>query len=123
MKIKDELNSLNTEDIYSLMLFVLYKSSNIPEYSSLSQLTYILDKDSLLKLCEFYGGLTIRIPTIQQLQELLEGLLMYQLIDIEGQNPEEVTNEFNKNTTETYIKIKEVLKNYSLNSGRNIDVV
>ena len=123
MKIKDELNSLNTKDIYSLMLFVLYKSSNIPEYSSLSQLTYILDKDSLLKLCEFYGGLTIRIPTIQQLQELLEGLLMYQLIDIEGQNPEEVTNEFNKNTTETYIKIKEVLKNYSLNSGRNIDVV
>ena len=123
MKIKDELNSLNTKDIYSLMLFVLYKSSNIPEYSSLSQLTYILDKDSLLKLCEFYGGLTIRIPTIQQLQELLEGLLMYQLIDIEGQNPEEVTNEFNKNTTETYIKIKEVLKNYSLNSGRTIDVV
>lgn len=26
------------------------------EYSSLSELAYILDKDNLLNLCEFFGG-------------------------------------------------------------------
>ena len=67
MKIKTELENLKEKDIYSLMLFALYKAQEIPEYASLSQLAYILDKDNLLKLCEFYGGLTIKIPTVKEL--------------------------------------------------------
>lgn len=119
MNIKNELDKLSTPDIYSMMLFVLYKSTEIPEYSSLSQLAYILDKDSLLKLCEFYGGLTIKVPTISQLENLLEGLLMYQLIDIEHQDFEEVSQQFEKGVKNSYFQIKEILKNYKFNSGRN----
>ena len=119
MNIKNELDKLTTPDIYSMMLFVLYKSTEIPEYSSLSQLAYILDKDSLLKLCEFYGGLTIKVPTISQLENLLEGLLMYQLVDIEHQDFEEVSQQFEKGVKDSYFHIKEILKNYKFNSGRN----
>ena len=118
MNIKNELDNLSTEDIYSLMLFVLYKSTEIPQYSALSQLAYILDKDSLLKLCEFYGGLTITIPTISQLQNLLEGLLMYQLVDIEKQDFEEVAAQFEKGVSDSYIYIKQILKDYKFNSQR-----
>ena len=118
MNIKKELDNLSTADIYSLMLFVLYKSTEIPEYSSLSQLAYILDKDSLLKLCEFYGGLTIKIPTVQELDSLLQGLLLFQLVDIEKENLEEMSSKFDKETLTTYQHIKEILKNYSFNSGR-----
>lgn len=118
MNIKKELDNLSTADIYSLMLFVLYKSTEIPEYSSLSQLAYILDKDSLLKLCEFYGGLTIKIPTVQELDSLLQGLLLFQLVDIEKENLEDISSKFDKETLTTYQHIKEILKNYSFNSGR-----
>lgn len=119
MNIKKELDALSTEDIYSLMLFVLYKSTEIPQYSALSQLAYILDKDSLLKLCEFYGGLTIKIPTISQLQNLLEGLLMYQLVDLEHRDFEEVSQQFEKGVSDSYIHIKQVLKDYQFNSKRD----
>ena len=86
MSIKRELDNLTEADIYSLMLFALYKTNELPEYSSLSQLSYILDKDNLLKLCEYFGGTTIRIPTVSELELLLNSLLVYQLVDIEKQN-------------------------------------
>lgn len=123
MNIKNELDKLSTPDIYSMMLFVLYKSTEIPEYSSLSQLAYILDKNSLLKLCEFYGGLTIKIPTISELENLLEGLLMYQLVDIEHNDFNEVCEQFEKGVKNSYFQIKEILKNYKFNSGRNLNDV
>ena len=45
--IQASLDNLNMVDIYSMMLFALYKLNNVPEYSTLSELVYILDKDSL----------------------------------------------------------------------------
>lgn len=84
MTIKDELNKLNELDIWSLMLFVLYNFQKIPEYSTLSELVYILDKNHLLKLCEYFGGQTIKVPTIDQLEETILGMLLYQYIDVEN---------------------------------------
>ena len=51
MTIKEELNNLKTTDLFSLLLFVLYKIRDIEEYSTISELAYILDKESLLQLC------------------------------------------------------------------------
>ena len=78
MRIKEEVNKLKSQDIYSLMLFALFKLKDVPEYSSLSELVYILDKDSLLKLCEYFGGMTIKIPTIKELESMVYLLLLYQ---------------------------------------------
>ena len=121
MNIRDELNNLTTPDIYSLMLFTLYKTSDIAEYSSLSQLAFILDKDSLLKLCEFYGGLTIKIPTIQELETVLKGLLLYQTVDIDKQCFDDVVSKFDKTSVQYYKNIKEILQKYTFNSGRGVE--
>lgn len=124
MNIKTELDALTSSDIYSLMLFALYKSSDLPEYSTLSQLSYILDKESLLKLCEYYGGLTIKIPTIGDFEKLLNALLVYQQVDIEHKPLQEVImkfknkNEHAENLERDYIQMKNLLANYKFNSGR-----
>lgn len=124
MSISRELNNLTEADIYSLMLFALYKANELPEYSSLSQLSYILDKDNLLKLCEYFGGTTIRIPTISELELLLNSLLVYQLVDIENNPLETVLEDFrvkigtNKEIKQNYYIIKELLSKYNFNSGR-----
>ena len=68
------IDNLKKRDVYSLMLFVLYKLRDIPEYSSISELAYILDKDNLLRLCEYFGGITLTIPTIDELESIIYSL-------------------------------------------------
>lgn len=124
MKIKTELENLTKSDIYSLILFALYKCNESPEYSALSELAYILDKESLLKMCEYYGGLTIRIPTIDELERFLNALLVFQLVDIENNDLQETLlklknkNEHIKFLENDYNLIKQVLSKYNFNSGR-----
>lgn len=88
--ITDNLKRLNTLDIYSTLLFVLFKTQSIPSQSTLSELVYILDKNSLLKLCEFYGGQTITIPTIEDLEILTYCLIVYNDVELEKQDFEKV---------------------------------
>lgn len=124
MKIKTELENLTKSDIYSLILFALYKCNESPEYSAISELAYILDKESLLKMCEYYGGLTIRIPTIDELERFLNALLVFQLVDIENNDLQETLlkvknkNEHIKFLENDYNLIKQVLSKYNFNSGR-----
>lgn len=124
MAIKNELQKLKQIDIWSLMLFVLYNFQSIPEYSALSELAYILDEKSLLKLCEYFGGQTIRIPTIDQLEETIYGMLLYQYIDIEKIPMEEALlllradKSKEKAIKNCYKSLKYVLSNYEL-SARN----
>ena len=81
---KNNLENLKQQDFYSLLLFSLFKMIQIPEYSSLSELAYVLDRENLLNLCEYFGGQTIKIPTINELESLLHSLLLYQYVKIEG---------------------------------------
>lgn len=83
------LNEYKYEDIYTLMLFVLSELRNVPEYKTLSECTYILDKDSLVKFFQYFGGMTITVPTIDDLQLVIDTLLLYQYINEEGLEFEE----------------------------------
>lgn len=121
MRITDHVENLCKEDIYSLMLFVLYKCNEVNELSSLSQLAYILDIESLLKICEFYGGQTIKIPTITELRQLLDALLIYQMVEIEHKDINKLQDEYTFETIKLYNKVKEILSEYSFNSGRIAD--
>ena len=124
MKIKTELEKLTASDIYSLLLFALYKSNEIPEYSSLSQLAYILNREDLLTLCEVFGGTTITIPTIDELEKLLNALLIFQLVDIEKQDYDATLMRFKEKNLhmatieKDYLKVKELMSMYNFNSGR-----
>ena len=119
MKINNELQKFKESDIYSLVLFTLFKIKDIPEYSTLSELVYILDKESLLKLCEYYGGLTIKIPTIEDLEGLIYSLVLYEAVDLNQQSYDETIKYIQskyaniKKVKSNYICIKEVLNNYS----------
>jgi len=119
MSIKSELERLKDMDIISLLLFALFKLKESDEYSSLSELSYVLDKKNLLRLCEFFGGCTITIPTIDELETMLGGLLLYQYIDIDKMPVEEaMTLADNKHQAkeikDAYRIIKDVLTDYSI---------
>lgn len=113
-----DIKELKDEDFYSLLLFVLFKLNDEPEYSTLSRLSYVLDKSNLLKLCKLFGGLTIKIPTIEELEMLCNGLLLYQKVDIEKHSLDSVLDRFDfsycskKELLELYKKIREVIKDY-----------
>lgn len=118
MSIKSEIGKLKDQDIWSIMLFVLYKVREVPEYSALSELAYILDKKNMLKLCEYFGGCTITIPKIEELENMIYGLLLYQYVDVEHILFEDAVELISNNNVDissvkaSYHKIKYVLENY-----------
>lgn len=123
MNFKEDLRKLNEVDSYSLILFVLYKLRNIPEYNCISELAYILDRDNLLKLCEYFGGTTITIPKIEELEEVVQSLLIYQYIEIDKMSFEEALQATGYKTRDirtirkNYNKVKEVLENYKFGNN------
>ena len=112
-----KLNNLNSEDIYSLLLFTLFRLTNVPEYSTLSELIYLLDKENFLKLCKYFGGLTIKIPTLEDLQYLLYTLLIYEEI-INGKELDDALTELKlsskklKFVKRAYNKLLSVMQEY-----------
>ena len=121
MTIKDELNNLRTNDTYSLILFVLYKLRDVPEYSGISQLAYVLDEENFLNLCEYFGGLTIKIPSINELKDIVDALLLYQYIDIDGMDYAAAIEKIGfqshqlRHIKTIYTDIKSILKEYKFN--------
>lgn len=126
-KVRDNLNSLKERDIYSLGLFCLYKLIGTAEYSSLSELVYVLDKKNLLNLCEYFGGQTITIPTVDELENLIYALLLYQYVKIEHKEYDEAIQLIQyrgrnlRAIKNNYKKLTEVLENYSFQTRPGID--
>lgn len=119
---KKSLNNLKDTDVYSLSMFVLYKLIDIPEYSITGELPYVLDKKNLMDFCTYFGGRTIKVPTIQELHSIMYLLLLYQYTKIEGKSYDEAINLIGYKSSElrsvktAYNKICEVLDKY--NFGR-----
>lgn len=119
--LRKELDNLKMSDTFSLILFVLYKIRDVEEYSTISELAYVLDKDALLNLCEYFGGLSITIPTIEEIESIINSLLLYQYINIDGFSYNEAIEKIGfdsfqlRKIKKDYIKICSVLSDYSLN--------
>lgn len=120
MSIKGEFNNFKESDLWSFMLFVLFKIRDIPEYSSISELSYVLDKKNFLSFCEYFGGLTIKVPTIDEMEVLLYGLLLYQYVEVDKIDYDEACELLQNSSVElkdirsSYSKLKEVLKDYAV---------
>lgn len=123
MRIKKEIATLREQDTWSLMLFALYKLKGVKEYSTLSEMAYLLPKDSVLKLCEYFGGLTIKIPTISDLEQMVDALVLYMCVDINGEDYSEAVRKLGKDSSDLrgiksgYLKMKELLSTYQFNRG------
>ena len=119
--INNELDNLKTSDILSFILFALFKLRESNEYSAISELAYILDKENLFRLCEYFGGLTITIPSVSDLETLLTALLVYKNIDIDKVDINEVFDSIQDNIDKSdvkkcYLKIRDILTTYNISS-------
>ena len=118
---KWQLQNLTKSDTYSLILFCLYQLKKDQKVSGLSELIYLLDEQSLLSLCKYYGGLTITIPTLDELQTLIYALVLYESININNKTYDQAIKELNCEDTikeeviNQYASVCEILKNYKIN--------
>lgn len=125
MKLEHDLKRLTEKELYTVALFALYKLNESPEYSSLSQLVYVLDKSNLLKLCQIFGGQTITIPTISELEEVIYAIWVNHEISANGKSYEDVKSELSKkdinltNIMKIYEQIKELLGSYTIVGDSN----
>lgn len=114
---KDSINTMKENDIYSLILYAIYKCTKNPQYSTLSELIYTLDRENFMKLCAIFGGCVVKIPTLEELKVYSSGLLVYNLIN-EGKDIKEalalteLDSKKYPEVIEVYRTIDEVLKSY-----------
>lgn len=118
MRVKENLQTLKDTDIYSVVMFALYKIMDVPEYAQTSQLQYVLDKKNLLNLCEYFGGRTIKIPTIDEIETLVYSLVLYQFVNIDKMSLDDAVKLLNcENTSKVryqYRKMCKVLDKYDV---------
>lgn len=118
---KKKFASFKDTDIYSLSMFMLYKLKDIPEYTVLSELPYVLDKDNMLKFCQYFGGRTIKVPTVKELYSIMYLLLLYEYVNIEGMEYQEAIkligydNNQLRSVKSQYNKLCKVLEDYNFN--------
>lgn len=91
-KTRLDLDLMKEKDLINLMLFGLYRLKDDPMYASLCDLIFVLDKDSFYKLCATYGGSTIKIPTIAELEQITDALRLYQCMYINNFTFEQACN-------------------------------
>lgn len=123
--IKANLNNLHLSDIYSLMLFIIYKIQDIPEYAVLSELCYLLDGNNLTRLLTYFAGKTITFPTEDEMATLTNALLLYQYINIDGLSLvdaqaklEDVTPKQMDKITELYLQILPIMRQYNIDRSQ-----
>ena len=76
----NKINNFSEQDLYGVILYAIYKNTKDPKYATLSELIYTLDKKSLLNFCSIFGGLTIKVPTLNELRLYTNALLLYQKV-------------------------------------------
>ena len=123
--IKKNLNNLHLSDIYSLMLFVLFKVQEIPEYAVTSELCYLLDGANMTRLLTYFAGRTVKFPTESEMTIVTNALLMYQYINIDGetfvtaQNKlENLTKKEKDKVTDLYVQLLPIMKQYNIDRSQ-----
>ena len=112
------IDALKTKDIYHILLYAIYKCTNDPNYSVISELIYAMDEKSLLNFCSIFGGCTFKVPTIDELKTYTNGLLVYQLMIEEGLSFNEAFEEtglnskYKKEVAKIYTVLKDIIDEY-----------
>lgn len=116
--VSKNIDKLKEKDLYGIILYAIYKCTNIQEYSTISELIYSMDKYSFLNLCSVFGGTTIKIPTINEVKIYTNALLIYQLMAEDNISFDEaydktgLDKEYKTVVAKIYATIKEIVSNY-----------
>lgn len=110
-------DKLADKDIYTFLLFAIFKLTDDPQYSTLSELFYLFDKQTVFKFLDYYGGMTIKIPTRDELITLVDALVVYETVNKDNMSVEEALKKHKvladrKAITAVYDKLTEVLNDY-----------
>ena len=123
--IKQNLNNLHLSDIYSLMLFVLFKVQEIPEYAVTSELCYLLDGANMTRLLTYFAGKTVTFPTETEMAIVTNALLMYRYINVDGETFTSAQNKLGDLTkkekdkvTELYVQMLPIMKQYNIDRSQ-----
>jgi hypothetical protein len=123
--IKANLDTLHLSDVYSLMLFVLYKVQEIPEYAILSELCYLLDGSNLNRLFTYFAGQTVTFPTKEEMSILTNALLLYQYVQVDGLTYPEGEAKLEglkasekKKVLDLYLKLLPIMANYNIDRAQ-----
>jgi hypothetical protein len=123
MSVHKHLDSLNNMQTYTLALFALYNFRQDSGYLVSSELACILDKDNFIKIVQHFGGTTIKIPTIDDINLMVKALLLYEMVDIEGNDFEQTVNTISKdsnisvyNLTKVYDSLCDTMSCYNFGS-------
>lgn len=71
-----------TNDLYFVSMLLLYLQKDDDKYSTLSELSFILDQQSFLNLIWYYEGQVLKIPTRKELTESIKLILCYYYYDV-----------------------------------------
>lgn len=95
-----------TEELdFAYLLELMLPLYKIPEFCWLPELFSIVGHDSLLTLCKYAGGETIRIPTVQELTLAVESLQWFYDVKIRKTHSRKLVP---KHIEFLYSKIEEV---------------
>lgn len=123
--IKSNLNSLHLSDIYTLMLFAMYKIKEIPDYAVLSELCYLLDGSNLTRLLTYFAGKTVTFPSTDDFTVMSNAMLLYQYVNIDGESLANAQAKLNieskklrDKTTELYLQLLPIMKEYNIDRSQ-----
>lgn len=79
-----DLYKLTQPEIYALVCESLYALKDCNKYSTISELAYLLDRESFIKFMKYFGGMTLTVPTLEEFRDTIKLLLLYQAVEIDG---------------------------------------
>lgn len=108
-QIVKDLNKLKEEDLITIILYAIYKFTEDPEYSTLAELAYTLDRHSFYNLCATFGGTTLKIPTLKEYKTMVKVMLIFEFINSDGLTFAEACTKANVDCND-----EDIIKMYSL---------
>lgn len=120
------LNGLEREDVFAVASALLFSLKDTPKYSVISELFYILDYENFLRLIKYFGGMTLKIPTTEEISETMRVLLLYQYTEVEEMDWQEAMSRAGVDLSLSYsmknkvVALKRLLKKLDV-GGRHYD--
>ena len=97
-----------------------------PEYATLSEMCYLLDAGNMTRLLTYFAGKTITIPKQEEFVILVNALLLYQRVNIQGESlvdaqaktTKKLTAKQREKVLEMYLKLIPLISQYNIDRSQ-----